>query len=140
MRHVAFKIGSLQADRPIQNAQAAYVGVEADFTVEVDGEVVYSETRFPVVELAASLRGWLKDADDEDSGDFEWDSMSTPERGWVWIRRTAGWWRVGSIHQDRAVVDTWSSTQIASAIDAFCSAVVAQGSSDLNVDLSPWIG
>lgn len=95
---------------------------------------------FPVVELAAPLRGWLTSSDGDDRDDFEWDSMTTPEQGWVWIRRAADGWRVGSIHQDRAVVDVWSSDQIASAVDAFCTEIIARGHADLNVDLSQWIG
>ncbi|HZD22402.1 MAG TPA: hypothetical protein VE569_03225 [Acidimicrobiia bacterium] len=72
-----------------------------------------------MVELAAELSAWLEAAAMQEQ-DFEFDSMETPEPGWIWIRRADGW-RVGSIHQNKADLEARDLNEVRAAIAAFLS-------------------
>lgn len=77
--------GTTQADH--------LISLDAVFSVVINDETVHTEPRFPVVELARSLRLWLENPG---RGDFEFDSMSIEEVGSVAFRQTTAGWTYGS--------------------------------------------
>lgn len=127
---ISFELGPLSVDRPIDAPWSLLIDVEADFTIRSDNAVVYSEQFVPVVELASHLVAWLRRASGDD---FEWDSMSTPETGWVWIRAVPGGWRVGSIHQPDQTLDPISETELQKLILGFRNHVYEQCTDRLDI-------
>jgi hypothetical protein len=118
---IALGFGPLTSDpSPPRDALELVASVEATFTLRVDNEVVYQEPYFPVVELALSLHRWLKRPLSAQE-DFEFESMHIEEPGWVWIRREGSGWRVGSIHQERAVMKVWSSEEVEGVATLFAT-------------------
>jgi hypothetical protein len=97
---IELRFSSVRADRThLTHPSEVLVGVTGTLEIVADGRSVYVEEEFPIVELAADLWRWVT-AGLPVGRDFEFDSMSTPEPGWVWIRRADSGWRVGSLHQD----------------------------------------
>ncbi|MER5880139.1 hypothetical protein ABT119_29985 [Streptomyces sp. NPDC001910] len=106
--------------------------VEADLVIRDGDCVVWSETSFPVAELACALTDWLRQPDDE-RGDFAFQSMSYAEVGAVRIEESAGGWRVGSVF----LPDTWAAPVgwdfLVAAIRQFVSSV-RQDVADIGID------
>ena len=113
------------------------VRTTAEFELSIDDEPLYEEPDFPVVELAAALVGWLR-SPPATRPDFEFDSMSTPEPGWVWIRRATDGWTVGSLHQSRPSFTVCSDEEVDAAIEAFVGELVSSACYQLGVDLK-WL-
>lgn len=85
------------------------VGVDADFRL-VDGDlVIYEEPSFPVVELAWSLLRW---ENEQDRGEFVFDSMSFEELGAVTVRRAGEGWAFGSVFAPGVVSRTVSWREV----------------------------
>mgnify|MGYP001594999684 CR=1 FL=1 len=109
---MALTFTGLRADPPrLNNAMDVIANLEADVSLEVNGEVIYDEVSFPVAELACALTRWSQ-ADAAGRSDFEFDSMSAEERGLVWIRRVDGGWRLGSIDQEHPEPRVFSAGEI----------------------------
>lgn len=108
-------------------------GLEADFRIVTTRGTLYEEPSFPILELAQDLLKWLHDGFVTHTS-FEWDSMQTPEPGWVWIRREGDGWRVGSINQEFPDITLWRSAEIERAIRNFASAVDRWLKSELGRD------
>lgn len=122
----------------IRSVADLLVGVTADLTVSCSCSAVYREPQFPVVELACALKQWASDPW-AIRDDFEFDSMSTPEPGWVWLRRSGEGWRVGSIHQDEPCAQVWEEDQVQAAIQSFVSGIVAAVRASASVDPARWL-
>lgn len=123
---IEFRYRHLQADTGVvRHPRELFVGVTATFEIVADDQSLYEEDDFPVAELAAALLRWLRDAHEaRNADDFEFDSMSTPEPGWVWIRQTEGYWRVGSLHQEFPLMTEFSLGEIRMAVEAFTSSLI----------------
>lgn len=116
-------ISGLRSDPPRLSDEIDLVAnIEADLRLAVDGQVVYEEVSFPVVELALALVRWLATPPDDRSG-FEFDSMSAEEPGLIWIRRVGDGWRVGSIHQERSDLRALTSVEIEALIRGFVAQI-----------------
>lgn len=136
---IEFRFTDLRLDGlPPASLADAVVRVTARFALVVGGRVVYSEAEFPVVELAAALFRWCE-LPAYARIDFEFDSMSTPEPGWVWIRREGQAWRVGSLHQEYPEMREFTTDQIQHAVRRFVERLVAVGRDLIGADLSSWI-
>jgi hypothetical protein len=136
---IELRLSELHAERPeLSHPADAFIGVTARFEITADGTAVYSEDEFPVIELAAELGDWLRSGLDA-SRDFEFDSMSTPEAGWVWIRHTGSGWRVGSLHQDRPDTTVRGDSEIRTAVERFIEAVKESAVGDLGLDVTPFV-
>lgn len=135
---IEFRFADLRAEGLPASLADALVRVTADLAVVVDGRVVYSEADFPVVELAAALVRWCG-LPACGRVDFEFDSMSTPKPGWVWIRREGCGWRVGSLHEEYPEMLEFTTEQISEAVRRFTTQLVATGRDSLGVDLSVWV-
>lgn len=85
MTYTGFDISEVHGD-----LLADYVvGIEADFQITHDGDVVFDEPSFPVVELARDLAEWLQG---KPLGDFVFESMSADVPDLISIQqRDAGW-------------------------------------------------
>lgn len=118
---------------------AVLVGVTAELEIVGDGVVIYREPDFPMAELATELARWVRDGLPA-GADFELDSMSTPERGWVWVRSAAGGWRVGSIHQDRADLVVRSDDEIRLAVADLIFRARERVADDLGMDVGQYMG
>ena len=112
--------------------------VTADVSILVNERRLYAEVDFPIVELAAALSQWC-DSSDGYQPDFEFDSMSTPEPGWVWIRRADSGWRVGSSYQNYAELTEFTSDTICLAVSKLVERLVSVGLDSLGLDLAIWI-
>ncbi|TJZ57515.1 hypothetical protein FCH28_06100 [Streptomyces piniterrae] len=77
------------------------LSLEADLTISDDDHEIFSESDFPVAELAFHLSTWLNTAGESD--DFELDSMSA-DPGLVRIVKHQDGWVVGSIFEP----DSWT--------------------------------
>lgn len=135
---IEFLFTDLRAEGPPASLADALVRVTADIAIVVDGGVVYSEVDFPVVELAAALVRWCE-LPACGRVDFEFDSMSTPEPGWVWIRREDTGWRVGSLHEEYPEMLEFTTNQVRDAVRRFAARLVATGRDSLGVDLLAWV-
>lgn len=71
-----------------------HADVEADFTIQDGGHVVFAEPLFPVAELAWALSRWMDG--DAPAHDFTFDSMTYDVPGVVQIINTGLGWTVGS--------------------------------------------
>lgn len=122
---IEFRLSGFRCEPPEPEQPAdVFIGVTGRFEITADGTTVYAEDDFPVVELAAELGDWLR------SGlgarrDFEFDSMSMAEAGWVWIRHTGSGWRVGSLHQEQPDLTVRGESEIQTAVEGFIASVKA---------------
>lgn len=123
---------------PPESLPDLLIRTTADFELRLDGELLYGEADFPVIELAAALARWA-DLPAGSRPDFEFDSMSTPEPGWVWLRRVRDGWRVGSINQRRSILVAWSESEVQAEIEAFTTRVVGCARTSLEIDVGQWI-
>ena len=138
---IEFRVSNLRADRSTLTTPAdVFVGISADLEILVDDVPIGSEPDFPVAELAAELVAWL-DTGFVDGTDFEFDSMSTPEPGWVWLRRgDSPGWRVGGLHQSRADLLSSQPNEVRTAVVRLVRDVKDAATSNLGVDLTPFLG
>jgi len=133
---IKFRSSNVHADRPhLTHPGDVFVGVTGRLEIDADGRSVYVEEEFPVVELAADLWRWIA-VGLEAGRDFEFDSMSTPEPGWVWIRRTDSGWRVGSLHQERPDLVVRSGAEVRAAVESFIDSVKAAAIENLETDVT----
>jgi hypothetical protein len=136
---IELRLLGIQSDRVrLEHAADVFIGVTGRFELVADEKLLYAEDDFPVVELAAELHDWLR------TGfaarvDFEFDSMSTPEPGWVWIRDAGAGWRLGSLHQTRADAVVRSDHEVRRAVERFINSVKASAASALGADVSPYL-
>lgn len=115
-----------------------FVRTTAGFELSIDNEPLYEEPDFPVIELAAALHHWSH-LPAATRPDFEFDSMSTPEPGWVWIRRASYGWRVGSLHQSRPCLVIWSGGEVDQAIETFVLDLTTSARTRLGVDVERFV-
>ena len=99
--------------------------IVAILSIECDGEAIYSEPEFPVVELASALNAWLS-IPERTRPDFSFESMEAAERGLVWIRSGADGWRVGSARQLRGMTKAVSLGEVDFAIRRYLRDVASQ--------------
>lgn len=136
---IELRLSDLHAERPeLDHPADAFIGVTGRFEITADETAVYAEDQFPVIELAAELGDWLRRGL-EAHRDFEFDSMSTPEPGWVWIRHAGSGWRVGSLHQDRPDIAVRGDSEIRTAVERFIEAVKEAAVRDLGADVTPYV-
>lgn len=133
-----FRFTALRSEGLPATLADVLIRVTADLAIVVDGRPVYSEVAFPVIELAAALIWWC-DLPERNRSEFEFDSMSTPEPGWVWIRRGVAGWRIGSVHQERPEMLEFTADQIRDAVHRFAACLMVAGQDSLGVDLSTWV-
>jgi hypothetical protein len=132
-------LSGLHAESPeLEHPADVFIGVTGRFEITADGTTVYAEDYFPVIELAAELGDWLRSGF-QARRDFEFDSMSTPEAGWVWIRHTESGWRVGSLHQERPDVAVRGDSEIHTAVETFIALVKECAARDLGADVTPYV-
>jgi hypothetical protein len=108
------------------------IRITADLEILDDRRIVYSEPDFPVVELVAALVHWSMEPDPQD---FEFDSMSTPEPGWVWVRRSEVGWRVGSTPQEGEASRDVAHSELVAAVSEFRSRLVSSAKDVLGINL-----
>jgi len=112
--------GSIELDAELE---ARFVG---RLTVSDSRGTVFAEDEFPCLELARALRSWCSSAD-VPPFDFEFDSMSYPEPGLIWIRRDAvndDEWRVGSVAEPTAKSELASWAEVLQAVDDLAERIV----------------
>lgn len=116
---INLEFARLRSDRQrFRDQLEVQVAITADIQLSDDDGLIYEEVDFPVIELALHLSEWLRNG--EPNGlDFEFDSMETPETGWIWIRRYNTGWRLGSIHQERPAITVHSSNDMATGLNEF---------------------
>jgi hypothetical protein len=87
------------------------IAIEADLTIVDDGRPTYEEPRFPVVELARSLKTWLIEGN---KNDFRFDSLSAEEQGIVTILSEGpGWYIFSSFDpNERSSPQEWVQVEI----------------------------
>jgi hypothetical protein len=136
---IELRLSELHAERPeLEHPADAFIGVTGRFEIIADGTTVYAEDEFPVLELAAELGDWLRSGL-KGRRDFEFDSMSTPEAGWVWIRQTGTGWRVGSLHQEWPDDAVRGDSEIQTAVERFIESVKESATRDLGADVTPYV-
>lgn len=135
---IDFRFTNLVSEgRPI-GTEDLLVRAGADFEIVVGERVLYFEIDFPVIELAAALAHWSDVAAPLDA-DFEFDSMSAPEPGWVQIRRESAGWRLGSLHQEYPEMGVFTTDEVESAVRRFTRSLARASREQLNLDLKEWV-
>jgi hypothetical protein len=87
-----------------------------------------------VVELAAALTEWIRRPLAPERP-FVFDSMSTPEPGWVWIRSDENGWFIGSTRS--RVIDNHriSDQELLGAIHSFIDVIHRVVAEQLRLDI-----
>ncbi|MER5615069.1 hypothetical protein [Streptomyces sp. NPDC002215] len=81
---------NLSADTPSGPTLAeTLLSIEADLTIVDRGQEIFSETSFPVAELAYALCRWVSEADQGE--EFSFDSMSADPGLVNIVKRENGW-------------------------------------------------
>ena len=94
------------------------LGVVADFQILADGEVLYSEKEFCLVEFAKQVWDWTADVADC-KRDFCYHSLESDEPTLVWIKRRNGLWAVGSSNQEYEKENGFELTVIVTQVRCF---------------------
>lgn len=76
-----------------------YLRIVGGFSVTVGGRGLYQEQGFCLVEFAVNSKLWLEHVKETEE-DFIFTSQESDESGLVWVKKVAGGWRLGSIHQE----------------------------------------
>ncbi|MBG0831664.1 hypothetical protein HS041_28445 [Planomonospora sp. ID67723] len=98
------------------------VNVEAFFEIVDGSEVIYSESCFPVAELARELARWVSTGEPQ-APDFSFSSLSFEDPGAVRIIRGQSGWAVSSIFTPELQSDPISWGELAACIDKFIASV-----------------
>ncbi|MEU1287898.1 hypothetical protein [Kitasatospora sp. NPDC005856] len=98
------------------------VNIEAEFTVTDAGEVIYTESCFPVAELARELLRWISPGEHQ-AADFLFASISFEDPGAVRIRHGLAGWTVGSMFTPDVDSAPLPWPDLVSAINEFATAV-----------------
>lgn len=134
---IAFRLGRLEVEPPgVKRPVDTVTSVVTDFEIDVDGECLFSETSFPVIELAGALLRW-KSVSGEGRCDFEFESMDFEEPGLMWIRREGDGWRVGSLLQEFPDLTVRSADELDRAIDGFVADLERAAREELGLRLGP---
>jgi hypothetical protein len=110
----------------------------SEFSIVVSGKTLYSEPHMTVIELVGALTRWLR-VPRESRSDFEFDSMSTDERGLVWIKSTNGGYRIGSVHQAYEELREFSDLEIRAAVEKFRDRLLAAADNALSFNLRDYV-
>ena len=99
------------------------LGVEATLRLTMaDGQVVYEEQFFPIVELAVALQDWLCDGFAVGS-DFSFDSVESDDTGLLWCRACGSGWRIGALEQDFPDLTMYSQAEVKALFSRFIATV-----------------
>lgn len=91
---------NLKSDELRDTTLADYlISVEGDLRIVEGDRVIYEEPSFPILELARSLRRWLKAPV---VTDYAFESMSFEEVGVVEVRQSKAGWAFGSVFEGSA--------------------------------------
>ena len=101
------------------------LNVAADFRLIVGNRILYSESHFPVVELAFQLISWV-DRVTQSCEDFSYDSLDSTIPGLIRIMRGFEGWHLASAHQDFICESTFTLEQILRAVRDFISNIEEQ--------------
>lgn len=128
-------VSNIRFDGPLSTSPGdILVRTGVDLAIISEGQVIYSETDFPVVELAAALSEWIR-RPLSPGRQFTFDSMSTPKPGWVWIRGDENGWFIGST-RSRAIDDHRISDQeLLVAIRSFVNLTRRLAAEELRLDI-----
>ncbi|MFE7107884.1 hypothetical protein ACFU98_22665 [Streptomyces sp. NPDC057575] len=122
---------NLSADTPSGPTLAeTLLSIEADLTIVDRGQEIFSETAFPVAELAYALCKWVSEADQ--SEEFSFDSMSA-DPGLVNIVMRENGWSVTSTSAPGAAARPIGREELGREIRRF-TANVRTGISRLGID------
>jgi hypothetical protein len=110
------------------------LGINAELEILAAGKSIYREPEMPIVELAAALSEW-RQCFARGPCDFDYVTMESDERGFVWIHRTDRGLRVGSIHQIAADETGSTAAAVLQAVDEFIDRVKRDVLSQLQVDV-----
>ena len=86
--------------------------------ISVDGQVLYSEVEFCLVEFAVQVLQWLQRAKATDQ-DFSYSSVESERPGLVWIVERNGKWQIGSICQEYSEEGLFTLDEIFAAVEAY---------------------
>lgn len=136
---IEFRLSRLNSGQlELKHPADAYIGVTGRLELVADGKTIYDEDDFPVLELGAELGDWLRTGLGQGC-DFIFDSMSTPESGWIWIRRFGTGWRVGSLHQAMSDPAVHGDSDIQRAVELYLESLRRVAASDLGADISHYL-
>lgn len=138
---IAFEFDELrlESEHEVSDALDAYIRITGTFRIRSNSRVVYEEEAFPVLELAADLLDWER-RDLPQNLDFEFDSMSTPESGWVWLRKEGEeGFRIGSIHQISPDMSVHKVSEVRQAIRTFLESFMKAAILQLRMDISRYL-
>jgi hypothetical protein len=133
------EFGSLESEyESILDKDEAFVRIGATFSIRDEQGSIFTEPHFPVVELAAQLHRWLMFVLPQER-DFEFNSLSTPDPGWVWIRWTGTGWKLGSNLQERTAKGELNNIEVRALVENFVLRLTASAKQTLGADISAFI-
>jgi hypothetical protein len=83
------------ADGPLVTPQQKLLNVVGELCVLVDGDTIYAERHFPLLELAWRLWRWFANP----VHGFSFDCIKLDTRELLWFKGKVATWQVGSVHQ-----------------------------------------
>lgn len=102
---------------PFKEDWQIQLGVVGKFSIHINDKELYEEVDFCLVEFAVQVCEWLNEAYRRD--DFIYTSVESDEAGLVWIKKSDGMWRIGSVHQEYEELRLFKLDEIDSSLKLF---------------------
>lgn len=112
------------------------LGIVGTFTITIEDRCLLEEEMFPVVELAATLRRWIKALDGGSATDLWYESMESAEGPLLCFLQKGGGWILHSSLQNYEESRVFTDEEVRGAADHFVADVLREARRQLKVDVS----
>jgi hypothetical protein len=129
---------SFDGNQPSYSWQVVHRFV-GNFMISVDGQVLYSEVEFCLVEFAVQVLQWLQRAKATDQ-DFSYSSVESERPGLVWIVERNGKWQIGSICQEYSEEGLFTLDEISAAVEAYVNKLKGELVREFGIDADELMG
>ena len=134
-----FVVSDLHHERPAAtDYDGVLLGLNCNFAVQLDHQVLFEEAEFPVLEFVEQLADWLAESPGP-SANFSYESIESDVEDLVWIRRSDHGWRLGSAIHDSVAHNPFRLDEVRRALTALNDRLIELASRTLGLDLSDYI-
>lgn len=107
------------------------------FSIGVGDKILYTTELFPIVEFACYASKWASEVQVRNR-DFSYIPLEA-DGEWIWIRKIASGWRIGSVFQNYEEQTVFSLENIKQALDEYIKDVDTHLQQQLHIDLQAFI-
>ena len=137
-RTLRFAFSGPTAEGPLVEDWELELHVDAAFSIESHGRVIYSEPLFPIVELARQAAAWARRMRAGEAGDFRYVTAEAHEENpWLWFTWTPHGWIIGAHYQDLPDPQPHAEEAVLLAVDEYVRRVQFEVHERLGVDVAP---